>query len=761
MSNLYSILCSVNCLHSSWKQVKAKNSAGGIDGFTIPVFEERLNENLTSLLEELKSGKWNPEPYLRIEIPKNETEKRKLGLLSIRDKIVQQAIKNLIEPTFEKLFLNNSYGYRPEKGHNKAIRRTLSEFSAKKDGWVAQLDIDNYFDTINHDILFDRLQHYIKDDELLRLIQLTVKTGVVNKKLKWNEVKEGVPQGAVLSPLLANFYLHPFDQFVTTKTKSYVRYADDFLIITDTKEEIHELESKASEFLQKRLLLQLNKPLITEIKTGVEFLGIVIKHNTIALSEEKKVKLADRIRSVEIKNGHFTRRSMESIDGIKRYYSRLLPQEYLVPLDEILTQTVDSVIKNNYQSIPNKKGLITALQTIPFFSTQGELERNQHINHWCNLYSELKKENVNHGNTGNSKENNLKNQQLINLKKREYQKREGEGAELVVASFGSFIGKSSKGITVKVQGKTLKTPPSNALKHITVISKAVSISSDAIYYCMQNNIPVDFFDHKGHLYASILSPVSVESSLWQKQSNLLLEKKIHLSSRIIQGKLKNQLNLIKYFHKYHKEENEALAQKYNHAELQLENMLTKTKTIDASNENYAETLMSYEAAGATYYWGYIRQLITDDGVEFESRVRQGADDLFNSLLNYGYSLIYPRVWQAILSVKLNPTMGLLHVYQGGKPTLAYDLIEIFRAQAVDRVVISLIQKGEPLGMDKGYLNENTKKLLLQNIFERLNRYEKYRGEEIKFLKIIQKQAKELAGYIAGENKSFKPYLAKW
>ena len=146
-----------------------------------------MNDNLIELQHELISQTWNPEPYLRIEITKNETEKRKLGLLCIKDKIVQQAIKTAIEPQLEKTFLNLSYGYRPNKGPERAIKRVVHDLKKLKSGYVAKLDIDNYFDTINHERLFTRLANWLKDDETLRLIRLCIQTGIVTPQLQWQE----------------------------------------------------------------------------------------------------------------------------------------------------------------------------------------------------------------------------------------------------------------------------------------------------------------------------------------------------------------------------------------------------------------------------------------------------------------------------------------------------------------------------------------------------------------------------------------------
>ena len=188
----------------AWAVVKQKGAAGGVDGVTITHFDENVGEYLKQLKQDLIAGQWNPEPYLRITIPKKENERRKLGLLSIKDKVVQQAIKQLIEPRFEKIFVSNSYAYRPEKGHTKAIRFTHACCRNKKYPFILRLDIDNFFDTIDHDILFRRIRPVVPDEELLRLIQLCVKMGVVSKKMKWEEVKEGKENEA--TELIINTY---------------------------------------------------------------------------------------------------------------------------------------------------------------------------------------------------------------------------------------------------------------------------------------------------------------------------------------------------------------------------------------------------------------------------------------------------------------------------------------------------------------------------------------------------------------------------
>lgn len=228
---MFPTLCTETLLLKAWDSVKSKNAGGGVDGLNVSDFDADIGKNIRELSEDLKAGQWEPQPYLRIEIPKKENEKRKLGLLTIRDKIVQQGIRLLIEPKCENLFLGNSYGYRPGKGAAKAIRRLVNERTRKGFDWALKLDIDDFFDNVDHGILQARLKAIVTDAEIVRLVMLCVKMGVVSKSMKWQDTVKGLPQGAVLSPLLANLYLHSFDQFVTARTHAYVRYADDFVIL--------------------------------------------------------------------------------------------------------------------------------------------------------------------------------------------------------------------------------------------------------------------------------------------------------------------------------------------------------------------------------------------------------------------------------------------------------------------------------------------------------------------------------------------------
>jgi CRISPR-associated endonuclease Cas1 len=277
---------------------------------------------------------------------------------------------------------------------------------------------------------------------------------------------------------------------------------------------------------------------------------------------------------------------------------------------------------------------------------------------------------------------------------------------------------------------------------------------------MKNKIPIDIFDFQGAHIGSFLSSKYLEISLWQKQAQASSTTNQMIALAIIDGKIKNQFGLIKYFHKYHKSTSAALTDRFNTVKEIFEKFHQFSKKPVGEDEKFYVDLNTYESSMAQRYWGYIRELLLDDQIGFESRVHKGATDVFNCMLNYGYAILYTRIWQTLLAVGINPYQSIIHHRHPGNPTLVYDVIEIFRSQAVDRIAISMVQKGTKPTVENGRLSEATKKQLSKNIVERLNRFEYYRGGSMRLINIIESQAQELADSFSTECK-FKPYVAKW
>lgn len=233
-----------------------------------------------------------------------------------------------------------------------------------------------------------------------------------------------------------------------------------------------------------------------------------------------------------------------------------------------------------------------------------------------------------------------------------------------------------------------------------------------------------------------------------------------LAAIFVEAKIRNQLNLMKYFHKYRKEVDEEFAKIFTEEEQRIEQYLAE---LDALPENMPleevrGKLLAIEGRAGSSYWRLVRELVKDE-VEFKRREHRGATDLFNCLLNYGYGILYSRIWGAVLRAGLNPMISFLHVEQPG--SLVFDLIEEFRPQAVDRVIISMIGRGERLKMGGSFLDKKTRKHLLKNILERLNIPFQFRDRERTLTQVINFQARSLVQFLQGKKSRYWPFIAKW
>ena len=222
-------------LEIAWRKVAANKGAAGVDGQSVERFAARSEHYLGELGESLSERSYRPSPVKRVEIPKGDGKTRPLGIPTVKDRIVQTALKITIEPIFEAQFRQGSYGFRPGRGCKDALREVDR---LVKEGFVHVVDADlkSYFDTIPHDRLMARVEERISDGAVLTLIEGFLDQDIMTETATWRPTT-GTPQGAVLSPLLANITLHPLDLLMEERGRRMVRYADDFVILCRTEEE--------------------------------------------------------------------------------------------------------------------------------------------------------------------------------------------------------------------------------------------------------------------------------------------------------------------------------------------------------------------------------------------------------------------------------------------------------------------------------------------------------------------------------------------
>lgn len=299
-------------LYVAFLQVKANNGAPGVDRQTIEMFENRLVDNLSHLSDQLQKGTYRPQAIQRTYIPKpGSNETRPLGIPTVRDRVVQTALRAVIEPIFERDFAEHSYGFRPERGCKDALRR-VTELLAEGNVWVVDADLKSYFDTIPHQQLMDEVKTKISDGRVIDLIGSYLQQEIMDGMKAWTP-EQGAPQGAVLSPLLSNIYLDPLDKMMAEKGIEMVRYADDFVLLCKSEQAARAAMEVVQEWTDKRgLSLHPEKTHIVDAtqKGGFDFLGYHFERGYRWPRKKSLGRFKDAIRSkTKRANGY----SMEAI----------------------------------------------------------------------------------------------------------------------------------------------------------------------------------------------------------------------------------------------------------------------------------------------------------------------------------------------------------------------------------------------------------------------------------------------------------------
>ena len=265
----------------AYKRVKANKGAAGIDGMTVEEALPYLKEHQQELTNRIYRGKYTPSPVRRVEIPKTDGGVRKLGIPTVIDRTIQQAIAQQLMPIYEPLFIETSYGYRPNKSAKDAILK-VKEYAEQGYTFAVTLDLSKYFDTLNHEKLINLLRKEVKDERVIQLIKRYLKSGVMENGVV-TETEEGSPQGGNLSPLLANVYLNEFDQEFIKRGVPCIRYADDIVLLAKSKRASERLLESSTKYLKETLKLTVNREKSRTVSVfairNFKFLGFALGRN--------------------------------------------------------------------------------------------------------------------------------------------------------------------------------------------------------------------------------------------------------------------------------------------------------------------------------------------------------------------------------------------------------------------------------------------------------------------------------------------------
>lgn len=265
----------------AYKRVKANKGKPGIDGMTVEEALPYLREHQKELTDRILRGKYTPSPVRRVEIPKPDGGVRKLGIPTVIDRTIQQAIAQQLMPIYEPLFIETSYGYRPGKSAKDAILK-VKEYAEQGYTHAVTLDLSKYFDTLNHELLINLLRRNVKDERVIQLIKRYLKSGVMENGVVL-DTEEGSPQGGNLSPLLANIYLNEFDQEFTKRGVPCIRYADDIVLLAKSRRASERLLESSTKYLEEKLKLTVNRDKSCTVSVfairNFKFLGFALGRN--------------------------------------------------------------------------------------------------------------------------------------------------------------------------------------------------------------------------------------------------------------------------------------------------------------------------------------------------------------------------------------------------------------------------------------------------------------------------------------------------
>ena len=298
----------------AFKSVKKNRGAAGIDKQSIQMYEGNLSQNLAALMKEIKTGSYQPIPLRRKYIPKGSGKFRPLGIPTVRCRIAQEVIRMIINPIFERNFHNSSHGFRRHRSCHTAIKELLQYH---KEGYkvVVDADIKGFFDNIPHKLIMAMVEREISDGNILNTVKKFLRSGVMEEgQIKLT--RKGTPQGGVISPLLANIVLNHLDWVLERHGYKFVRYADDFVVLSKSRDKAEKSLEVISHCIEEDLGLELHeeKTVITDFKQGFEFLGFYISSGTIRMKPEAKDKFKNKIREITRRTNNLDKRVIERLN---------------------------------------------------------------------------------------------------------------------------------------------------------------------------------------------------------------------------------------------------------------------------------------------------------------------------------------------------------------------------------------------------------------------------------------------------------------
>ena len=786
-TDIYRKLATKNALYLGWIRVKAHNQHSfGHDRITIQQFGTALDVELTKLALELAEGRYRSRPLRTARIPKADGDVRILRIACVRDRVVQAACLYLIEPIFDVRFSHMSFAYRPGRGAHHAIAVVRSAIRSGKQ-WAVTADIRKCFDTIDHEIVLRLVGDVIGDRDLVGLIRNWLVADVIDF-MDVIPSELGVPQGEAISPLLANIYLDPMDKEFEKVGLTFVRYADDYVVLCDTEAEAQAALRLMSEFLQGVLRMAL-KPAKTQycrVEDGIGFLGFQIGSTDVAIPEAKMAQTIEKIgESIEV-IARIAAKPMEKYQAVEKMNSLVRGFRNYFLIDSspsVLLQL--SALDVAVEAIATEKFAVGHCRDTAWDAREKFHPRLESAEHQSRTAAEVavltgeypsdRPPSSDEDSSGNEAahrlavvsapvggstpvrsanpeaEEQMQNSDVLTIDGR-----------LHVLTSGCFVTVNGDDLVVRRRKKVeIFRMPIADLTLVYLEGKGIALSADLTMRLCEQDIPVVFAPLVG-IPAAIAQPVeSARSHVRQQQ---VLRKNdpdiLMIGLKMLGAKVGNQAAVLKYFARYRKRTNEATYHALTRAADDIRSIADTLDSLDPARVSVRAVSMGHEGQAAAKYWSSFASL-TPDAFAFPGRHTRHATDPINSAINYVYGMLYGEVWRAVIRAGLDPYFGIIHGTERDQGSLVFDLIEEYRAPFGDRVVLGLLGRGFRLELDKeGLIRARCRQKLVEAFHKQWRRTLRWCGKLRAPSEILEVQVTSLKNAFLGKGE-YRPFRFRW
>lgn len=633
-ASLFSAILNNQNLLTAWEKVEENAGGPGVDGVSIEVFDLILDQEIALLQGELKNHTYRPSPLLRVSIAKPQGGMRTLAIPTVRDRLAQTAAAQILTPILDAEFEEVSFGYRRGRSVEQALAK-VRQYRDEGYQWVVDADLNAFFDNVDWSLLLARFRESITDPEVLQLIELWVRTKI-RDGVQTIVPTKGLPQGGPISPVLANLYLDRFDEAMLRHGYKFVRFADDFVILCKAKPEAEQaLQLTESLLGELHLALKPEKTRLTHFDEGFRYLGTLF------------------IRTLDM--------PAPRPQGNPLVFSDTAQENTKPTLAQTLARALQHAGKDKHdfpeQSQPAEEQAPLSLppqEETPPLPTQTDTPA---------LPLAIPS-------SDDTTEQSTASPHRAAVPFRR---------TLYIQEQGSILAREDERLIVKKEGNTLLEVPAAKIDQIFIFGNC-TVTTPAMTYCLKEEIPIILLSSRGNYYGVIDSPLGENVSLHRQQFTRAADPDFSLQTAkaLVTAKLQNsRLLLQRHQRRKHIPLVATVIDRLGELNVRLQHAATR------------EEVNGYEGAGAAQYFAALGQLV-DPAFRFTTRTRQPPTDPVNSLLSFGYTLLFYNLYGLIVARGLHPYVGHLHLMRDRHPSLASDLIEEFRAPIVDSLVLTLV-----------------------------------------------------------------------